>query len=449
MLSKKDIVCPENLLGIAKTKGPAKAVIVNAIKPVSIESAKQAVDANLIIPVFIGDKSVIDNNAKRLNWDISKYEIINEPDENSTAPIAAKLASEGKVKIIVKGHIHTDVLMKAVLKRDLNLIGKKRLSHIWHMTLEKNDKPFIITDGALNVLPKLETKMHILKNSVDFAKRIGISRPKVSVLSATEEVLDSMPSSIDAKELTKRAKEEGIDADVYGPSIPMMFDVQDARPLSENVDGKSKMKPVENYGVKILSIGFFTKPDQAVIWRGPMASKALNQLIWDSHWGELDYMIVDLPPGTGDIHLSLVQAIPLTGAIVVSTPQDIALADAKKGVNMFQMDSIDVPVVGIVENMSYFVPQDLPEKKYYIFGKDGAKNLADQLDIKLLAQIPIVQSLREASDAGRPAVLQKNTEISNSFINFANEVVKVIDLSLIHISEPTRLLSIGCGGVVV
>ena len=158
-----------------------------------------------------------------------------------------------------------------------------------------------------------------------------------------------------------------------------------------------------------------------------MASKALNQLIWDSHWGELDYMIVDLPPGTGDIHLSLVQAIPLTGAIVVSTPQDIALADAKKGVNMFQMDSIDVPVVGIVENMSYFVPQDLPEKKYYIFGKDGAKNLADQLDIKLLAQIPIVQSLREASDAGRPAVLQKNTEISNSFINFANEVVKVID----------------------
>ena len=172
MLSKKDIICPENLLKIAKTKGPAKAVIVNAVKPVSIESAKQAVDANLIIPVFIGDKSIIEKNAKQLNWDISKYEIINEPDENSTAPIAAKLASEGKVKIIVKGHIHTDVLMKAVLKRDLNLIGKKRLSHIWHMTLEKNDKPFIITDGALNVLPKLETKMHILKNSIDFANRI-------------------------------------------------------------------------------------------------------------------------------------------------------------------------------------------------------------------------------------------------------------------------------------
>ena len=221
MLSTKDIICPENLLKIAETKGPAKAVIVNAVKPVSIESAKQAVDANLIIPVFIGDKSIIEKNAKQLNWDISKYEIINEPDENSTAPIAAKLASEGKVKIIVKGHIHTDVLMKAVLKRDLNLIGKKRLSHIWHMTLEKNDKPFIITDGALNVLPKLETKMHILKNSVDFAQRIGIKRPKVSILSATEEILDSVPSSIDANEITKRAKKEKLDADVFGP---MAFD---------------------------------------------------------------------------------------------------------------------------------------------------------------------------------------------------------------------------------
>ena len=221
MLSKKDIICPENLLKIAKTKGPAKAVIVNAVKPVSIESAKQAVDANLIMPVFIGDKSIIEKNAKQLNWDITKYEIINEPDENSTAPIAAKLASEGKVKIIVKGHIHTDVLMKAVLKRDLNLIGKQRLSHIWHMTLEKNDKPFIITDGALNVLPKLETKMHILKNAIDFTNRIGIEKPKVSILSATEEVLNSVPSSQEANELTKRAKEDGLNADVFGP---MAFD---------------------------------------------------------------------------------------------------------------------------------------------------------------------------------------------------------------------------------
>ena len=221
MLSKKEIICPKNLLEMAKKKGPAKAVIVNAGKKVAIISAKHAVEANLIVPVFVGDETVIKNIAKEINWNISKYEIIHEPIENNTAPIAAKLASEGKVKIIVKGHIHTDILMKAILKRELNLIGKKRLSHVWHMTLEENDKPFIITDGALNVLPKLETKMHILKNSVDFAKRIGILKPKVSVLSATEEVLDSMPSSVDAKELTSRAKDEGIDADVFGP---MAFD---------------------------------------------------------------------------------------------------------------------------------------------------------------------------------------------------------------------------------
>ena len=221
MLSKKEIICPEKLLKLAKTKGPVKVVIVNAGKAVSIESTKQAFDAGLIEPVFIGDKKIIETLAGDIKWDISKFEIIDEPVENNTAPIAAKMASEGKIKIIVKGHIHTDILMKAVLKRDLNLIGKKRLSHIWHMTLDKNDKPFIITDGALNVLPKLETKMHILKNSVDFAKRIGINKPKVSVLSATEEVLESVPSSVDAKELTDRAKKEGIDADVFGP---MAFD---------------------------------------------------------------------------------------------------------------------------------------------------------------------------------------------------------------------------------
>ena len=221
MLSSKKIICPENLLKLAKTKGPVKVVIVNAGKAVSIKSTKQAFDEGLIEPVFIGDKKIIEKLAKEIKWDISKFEIIDEPVENNTAPIAAKMASEGKIKIIVKGHIHTDVLMKAVLKRDLNLIGKKRLSHVWHMTLEKNDKPFIITDGALNVLPKLETKMHILKNSVDFAKRIGINKPKVSVLSATEEVLESVPSSVDAKELSERAKTEGIDADVFGP---MAFD---------------------------------------------------------------------------------------------------------------------------------------------------------------------------------------------------------------------------------
>ena len=236
MLSNKEIICPENLLKIAKTKGPIKVVIVNAGKLVLIESAKQAVDEGLIDPIFIGDKNIIEKFANNIKWDISKFETVHEPIENNTALIAAKLASEGKVKIIVKGHIHTDILMKAVLKRDLNLIGKKRLSHVWHMTLNKNDKPFIITDGALNVLPKLETKMHILKNSIDFAKRIGINKPKVSVLSATEEVLESVPSSIDAKELTTRAKNEGIDADVFGP---MAFD----NSVSENA---AQIKGIKN-----------------------------------------------------------------------------------------------------------------------------------------------------------------------------------------------------------
>ena len=249
MLSKKEIICPNNLLKIAKIKGPVKAVIVNAGKKVAIESTRQAVKANLIDPVFVGDKSLILKIAKDINWDISKYEIIHESIENNTAPIAAKLASEEKIKIIVKGHIHTDVLMKAVLKRDLNLIGKKRLSHIWHMTLEENDKPFIITDGALNVLPKLETKMHILKNSVDFAKRIGISKPKVSVLSATEEVLNSMPSSLEAKELTKRAKSEGVDAEVFGP---MAFDnsvsekAAEIKGIKNTVAGKADILLVPN-----------------------------------------------------------------------------------------------------------------------------------------------------------------------------------------------------------
>src|SRR5690606_2450206 len=168
-----------------------------------------------------------------------------------------------------------------------------------------------------------------------------------------------------------------LDADIYGPSIPIMFDVAHERPLSINVGGKSKMKPVENHGVKVLSIGFFTQPNQAVIWRGPMASKALNQLIFDAAWGELDFMLVDLPPGTGDIHLSIMQSMPITGAVSVSTPQNVALADARKGVAMFQQESINVPVLGIVENMAYFTPAELPENKYYIFGKEGARNLAE------------------------------------------------------------------------
>ncbi len=206
-----------------------------------------------------------------------------------------------------------------------------------------------------------------------------------------------------------------LDADVYGPSMPLMFDVAKARPLSININGHSKMRPIESYGVKILSLGFFTDANQAVIWRGAMASKALNQMIFDSHWGELDFLLIDLPPGTGDIHLSIVQAVPVTGAVIVSTPQNIALADAKKGVAMFQQENINVPVLGIVENMSYFTPAELPDNKYYIFGKDGAKELAEDLDTAFLGEIPLVQSIRESGDIGHPVALQVNTPLENSF----------------------------------
>ena len=184
-----------------------------------------------------------------------------------------------------------------------------------------------------------------------------------------------------------------LDADIYGPSIPIMFDVVSDKPLAVKVNGASKMKPVESYDVKILSIGFFTKPSQAVIWRGPMASKALNQMIFDAAWGPLDFLLIDLPPGTGDIHLSIMQSLPITGAVVVSTPQNVALSDAKKGVAMFQQENINVPVLGIIENMAYFVPEELPEDKYYIFGKEGAQHLALDLAVPFLGEIPIVQSL--------------------------------------------------------
>ena len=217
MLSNKEIICPNNLLNAAHKKKGVKAAIVNAGKPLPMLSVQDAVNENLIEPVLIGDKKEILKCAEDLKWDISKYEIIDEPVENNTAAIAAKLASEEKVRIIVKGHIHTDVLMKEVLKREYNLLGKKRLSHIWHMTLDKEDKPLIITDGALNVLPNVKTKMHILKNVIEFSNRIGIKKPKVAVLSATEEVLDSVPSSKEAEELTKLAKEENLNAEVFGP----------------------------------------------------------------------------------------------------------------------------------------------------------------------------------------------------------------------------------------
>jgi ATP-binding protein involved in chromosome partitioning len=241
-----------------------------------------------------------------------------------------------------------------------------------------------------------------------------------------------------------------LDADIYGPSIPIMFDVASERPLSVNVDGKSKMKPVENYGVKVLSIGFFTKPDQAVIWRGPMASKALNQMIFDAAWGELDFMLLDLPPGTGDIHLSIMQALPITGAVVVSTPQNVALADAKKGVAMFQQESINVPVLGIIENMAYFTPEELPNNKYYIFGKEGAKHLAEDLEVPFLGEIPLVQSIREAGDVGRPAAMQTGNATEEAFDQITRAVVQqVVDRNKdLPVTEAIKITTMaGCSAI--
>ena len=217
-----------------------------------------------------------------------------------------------------------------------------------------------------------------------------------------------------------------LDADIYGPSIPIMFDVEAEKPIAVNIGGKSKMKPVENYGVKVLSIGFFTQPNQAVVWRGPMAAKALNQMIFDAHWGELDFMLIDLPPGTGDIHLSIMQSLPITGAVIVSTPQNVALADARKGVAMFQQESINVPVLGIIENMAYFTPAELPDNKYFIFGKEGAKNLAEDLKVPFLGELPLVQSIREAGDVGRPAALQTATPLEQAFENLTRNVVEEV-----------------------
>lgn len=218
-----------------------------------------------------------------------------------------------------------------------------------------------------------------------------------------------------------------VDADIYGPSQPIMFDLQYEKPSMVTIEGKNYMTPIENYGVKVMSIGFFADLNQAVVWRGPVASRALTQMFTDCWWGPLDYMLIDLPPGTGDIHLSLVQTLPLTGAVIVSTPQNIALADARKGVGMFRMENINVPVLGMIENMAWFTPAELPENKYFIFGKDGAIQLAEELNIPLIGQIPLVQSIRESGDVGRPAVLQEGTVNQVAFdvlvANFHEQVV--------------------------
>lgn len=298
--------------------------------------------------------------------------------------------------------------------------SKKRMREACEFALERQFGKDIKSNISIEALPK--DRDPSIRTILPNVKHI------VAIASGKGGVGKSTITTNLAAGLAKLGYKVGlVDADIYGPSAPTMFDLVGQRPQGVDVNGKTLISPIESYGVKILSIGFFSDPDQAVVWRGPMATKALNQLFKDAHWEDLDYLLIDLPPGTGDIHLTLVQNIPLSGAIVVTTPQEVALADARKGINMFNMDTIKVPVIGLVENMAWFTPAELPDNKYYIFGKDGGKNLAESMNVPLLAQIPLIQSVREAGDVGRPAVLQDNTPSAKVFEDFVHTFVEKVE----------------------
>lgn len=328
----------------------------------------------------------------------------------------ANMIASGAVRNIMT--FADEIVVDIVITNPALQAKKKVESEITSVLLEK-----VYADAKVKVNIKVEapTKPEIKGKQLPNIKNI------IAVASGKGGVGKSTVTANLAVTLAGMGFKVGVlDADIYGPSMPIMFDVEGEKPLAVRVDGTSKMKPVESYGVKILSIGFFTKPNQAVVWRGPMASKALNQMIFDAAWGEIDFLLLDLPPGTGDIHLSIMQSLPITGAVVVSTPQNVALADAKKGVAMFQQESINVPVLGIIENMAYFTPEELPNNKYYIFGKEGAKNLAEDIEVPFLGEIPLVQSIREAGDVGRPAAMQTATSTEEAFKEITRNVVQEV-----------------------
>ena len=373
---------------------------------------------------------------------LNKQDILKALESITVPGEGQNMVESGAVKNVVT---FADEVIVDITIKNPSLQAKKRTE----VDIMKTIHDLVYEKAKVKVNVKVEappTSVNQIKgNPIPGIKNI------IAVASGKGGVGKSTVTSNMAATLSKMGFKVGIlDADIYGPSIPIMYDVANARPLAVNIDGKSKMKPVENYGVKILSIGFFTQPNQAVIWRGPMAAKALNQMIFDAAWGELDFLLIDLPPGTGDIHLSIMQSLPITGAVIVSTPQNVALADAKKGVAMFQQENINVPVLGIIENMAYFTPQELPKNKYYIFGKEGAKNLAEDLNVSFLGEIPLVQSVREAGDIGRPAALQTATPIEEAFGSLTRNVVQEV-VNRNKDLPPTEIIKIttmaGCSAV--
>jgi ATP-binding protein involved in chromosome partitioning len=365
----------------------------------------------------------IENN--KLKMKLDRKDILKALETITIAGEGKNMVESGAIANVIT--FGDEVVVDLVLHTPAMHIKKRAEDDIKKTILE-----LVSPDAKIKINSKVEVpdKPEIKGKSIPGIKNI------IGVASGKGGVGKSTVTANLAVSLAKMGFSVGIlDADIYGPSMPIMFDVENEKPISVMVDGKSKMKPVESYEVKILSIGFFTAPSQAVIWRGPMASKALNQMIFDADWGELDFMLVDLPPGTGDIHLSIVQSLPITGVVIVSTPQAVALADAKKGVSMFMSEAINVPVLGIIENMAYFTPEDsseseqakqLPENKYYIFGKEGARNLAEDLEVPFLGEVPIVQSIREAGDYGRPAAMQTGSIIETVFEEITRNVVREV-----------------------
>jgi ATP-binding protein involved in chromosome partitioning len=346
---------------------------------------------------------------------LDRKEILKALETITIAGEGKNMVESGAVKNVIT--FGNEVVVDLVLSTPAMHIKKRAEDDIKKLIHEQFSKE---ADVKVNI--KVEAKEN--PNEIKGKAIPGISNI-IAVASGKGGVGKSTITANLAVSLAKMGFKVGVlDADIYGPSMPIMFDVENEKPISIEVDGKSKMKPIESYEIKLLSIGFFTSPSQAVIWRGPMAAKALNQMIFDADWGELDFMLIDLPPGTGDIHLSIMQSMPITGAVVVSTPQAVALADARKGVSMFMADSINVPVLGIIENMAYFTPEELPENKYYIFGKEGAKNLSEDLKVPFLGEVPLVQSIREAGDYGRPAALQTDSTLEIVFEEIARNVVE-------------------------